>query len=859
MTTQTEALAGAGLVRPPATAFPDVDDLLCADDVFPDSLPDDSWESSSRDTVRAARWGDLLDDLLAGANPGNRLSSALGDTVATLLADRSPGSDTAQLIDLLDHEGLTGRSLTAAIIACDRLSSWASARQQEFTAALARPGVGVPADQALQAAMYGSASRGLSVSPTHPVQPRDDPATGLPDPASVTGDPDWQVAIAAQSARLLAPHLAVGLHLSPAAARERVESALDMADNYPAVLAAQRAGTIDRIRAAIIAERTRCLAPTTRARLIDHFLPRAGTMAPGRLRIALDRAVISADPEAAAARAENARVNRQVSIYALTDDMARLAADLPAEKAHLAYALIDAVAASLDGDLAGGRGIGELRADVLTDIFGQLAATGHADITTTGCASAAEDASGSPRGAGVGDTEGSAAHGETSAGHDANASNGSAANSTSTTDVAAPEELSTTPCDSTIDCDPTTICDSTADCADGAGLIDDEGAARSRGDAPDTARNEATTGTDRADDEVAADSRSDTPDTARNEATTGTDLCTVSRTVNSAVDRVHGAGNDIGTPHQPSASACDNHLSTCGEFGENDQFPPASRSAGSRGMRIARISRASVQLNVTVAASTLAGWDDEPGDLAGHGAITADLARALARSADTIRAVLTHRGDEPAPGHAGVSPSSGPGYGAGPSGEGSGSPPRSCGCGHPGCADHRYCGTTLDYGRAVYLPPAALVDHLIATQPRCRFPGCRMPARRCDIDHRVPFRPGEPDGGPTCPCNLQVLCRTHHINKTFTTWTITPHPDGTLTWTSPLGPSADDAIELPPLGAVARSGSPAPLHGPARSGSPASLGYHPDSANPGPKSADGKWGGPEPPITADPDDDPAPF
>jgi hypothetical protein len=145
---------------------------------------------------------------------------------------------------------------------------------------------------------------------------------------------------------------------------------------------------------------------------------------------------------------------------------------------------------------------------------------------------------------------------------------------------------------------------------------------------------------------------------------------------------------------------------------------------------------------VYIDAATLAAVNDHPGELAGFGAITADTARALARSADSIRAIITRP--------------------AGPD---------------------RACGSALDAGRTVYRPPTAVADYVTVRDRTCQFPGCRAPASRCDLDHRQPF---EVDGD-TCPHNLDLLCRAHHRLKTFTRWRAEPAANGLLTWTSPLG------------------------------------------------------------------------
>lgn len=59
-------------------------------------------------------------------------------------------------------------------------------------------------------------------------------------------------------------------------------------------------------------------------------------------------------------------------------------------------------------------------------------------------------------------------------------------------------------------------------------------------------------------------------------------------------------------------------------------------------------------------------------------------------------------------------------------------------------------------------PPARLADVTTTSEPTCCFPGCRIQARRCDLDHRIPYD----RGGPTCSCNLEPLCRGHHQWKT---------------------------------------------------------------------------------------------
>jgi hypothetical protein len=121
-------------------------------------------------------------------------------------------------------------------------------------------------------------------------------------------------------------------------------------------------------------------------------------------------------------------------------------------------------------------------------------------------------------------------------------------------------------------------------------------------------------------------------------------------------------------------------------------------------------------------------------------------------------------------------------------------------------------------------PPERLARLVTAMEPVCVFPGCRQPAhtaRCCDIDHRIPYQPGDPTGqrggGRTCSCNLQPLCRTHHRQKTAGALQVRAigrredpaAPAGTLEWTLPSGvtcrshPHIADPGPLPTTGPTA--------------------------------------------------------
>jgi Domain of unknown function (DUF222) len=146
-----------------------------------------------------------------------------------------------------------------------------------------------------------------------------------------------------------------------------------------------------------------------------------------------------------------------------------------------------------------------------------------------------------------------------------------------------------------------------------------------------------------------------------------------------------------------------------------------------------------VDVRLTVPYTVLLGAEDHPGELAGYGPIPAAVARDLA-AGGTWRRILT----DPA------------------------------------------SGRPVDYGTTRYRPPAHLAGLVITRDQTCQFPGCRVPAHRCDLDHSIPHDPAT-GTGPTSEINLGPKCRRHHQVKQTPGWSVTQHPEGCTTWVTPSG------------------------------------------------------------------------
>lgn len=236
--------------------------------------------------------------------------------------------------------------------------------------------------------------------------------------------------------------------------------------------------------------------------------------------------------------------------------------------------------------------------------------------------------------------------------------------------------------------------------------------------------------------------------------------------------------------------------------------PSADGPAGRPGARWPTLTGS---VNLTLPMSTWLGWSQSPGDIPGFGPLDAadsrDLADALAGHPDT-QWCLTLLGDDGRPvahGCAGGKPPPPTGHPApaGHPGPPASSPPASSPltssspASGPDQQDEAALARWLARLRPIPLTgpcdhaglkiryrPSLKLQHLVRIRrPTCTFPGCRQPARRCDIDHTLAFD----RGGLTCLCNLGPLCRRHHRCKQADGWSLSQSTPGEFLWTTPSG------------------------------------------------------------------------
>jgi hypothetical protein len=142
---------------------------------------------------------------------------------------------------------------------------------------------------------------------------------------------------------------------------------------------------------------------------------------------------------------------------------------------------------------------------------------------------------------------------------------------------------------------------------------------------------------------------------------------------------------------------------------------------------------------LSMEAATLAGHNDNPGEIHGLGPVISDIARQVAEHQSNARwtwGLLDPDTNQP-----------------------------------------------IDGGITRRRPTAAQRRKVRILNPTCVHPGCRMPAVDCDIDHTTPYS----ERPMTCSGDLAPLCRHHHRIRHDYGWTYRRLAYGTHRFTTPLG------------------------------------------------------------------------
>jgi hypothetical protein len=146
------------------------------------------------------------------------------------------------------------------------------------------------------------------------------------------------------------------------------------------------------------------------------------------------------------------------------------------------------------------------------------------------------------------------------------------------------------------------------------------------------------------------------------------------------------------------------------------------------------------EVDIVVKLSTLIGLDNDPAMMSGFGPVIADIARQAALEEQTNPRWKWSLTDE-----------------------------------------H---GLLLHHGHTQRRPTTAEADFVRARDRVCKTRGCRRPAAKCDLDHRVEYA----KGGPSHRANLGPNCPRHHPMREEHGYQVTYDPQtGVHTWIAPDG------------------------------------------------------------------------
>ncbi|NND01892.1 MAG: DUF222 domain-containing protein, partial [Acidimicrobiia bacterium] len=166
-----------------------------------------------------------------------------------------------------------------------------------------------------------------------------------------------------------AVEVGAALHLTRRSAEAETHFALELTRRLPEVQVALLRGDVDLRRARTLLRGTEHLPDHTARRIVDQVIDDARELTTGQLAARLRRLCMDSDPEDAARRYDRRVEDRRVEVLANPEGTANLLGfDLPADRVAAIGRYLDGAARKLR-NVAGGRTMDQLRADVMLDIL----------------------------------------------------------------------------------------------------------------------------------------------------------------------------------------------------------------------------------------------------------------------------------------------------------------------------------------------------------------------------------------------------------------------------------------------------------------------------------------------------------
>jgi len=680
--------------------------------------------------------GDPLgEDAITASSSGAGRAWPAAEVAGTAAEFMAPGPGLASWAACMAPEQMNDYTLAGAAAACRRLASWAQAAE-----------LAIVAEVAARAAVRDSSV-----------------------PAGPGGMPG-------QVPEEAAAEIALALRMSQYGASCWTHLAITLTGRLPGTAAALRGGVIDLTRARLIAEATNVLDDAGARRVEDKILPAAGDKTAAQLRAALRRAVITIDPAAAERRREQAERRAKVGLYGDEDGTATLSGqNLPGAHAAAAMARVTALARALKASGAGG-GIDLLRAQVylglLLGTLPLIPPPEHGPPDKPDEPDHPGDHGGpgrrpDPDGPSSPDPDDPGPAGPSDPENQGDGPEDPA-------EPGEPEvpEVPYDPGDRKNPDEPEVPCDP------GDRKNPDEPVklrvSRHPGDpAGDAAASRPLVlpwpGLPVPGQVPAGLAPSGTGALAglpRGPATTALLHLTVPWRTLAGTSALPGQLTRLG-PVTPQTAR---HLAETAATDHATEWKVIVTDSRGRAIAVTRIRRSPARATGStpqpaglVSAVTLV----VPGDLARGGPSEASPGQAAALSAAPSAAGALGKILAKALGLAARAAARAD---ADADGDGDGH-----GDGHGGCT-HRQASPA-------YRPPPRLREFVAARDQTCRFPPCRQPADRADLDHTVPYD----QGGRTCSCNLGGGCRTHHRIKQRPGWQLIQPQPGTFQWVTPAG------------------------------------------------------------------------